>query len=121
VTTHKLVCDTFKEYTITWVLSEKLNVEKICDHIGLDKTKSKSIVVPSKNAFGTKIDDHYDTELVIFLCGPLGRILAGKCFEKYPDKTFLCLGSYFDYIFGTVHSYHLNDQMCAECCFSVNG
>jgi hypothetical protein len=124
VTTHKLVCESLKKYTITWVISEKANVEKICDHIGLDKNKSKSIIVPSNNAFGTQINDNFDTELVIFLCGPLGRVLAGSCFEKYPDKTFLCLGSYFDYVSGTFHDYHLNNDsrhpyFCPECFFSI--
>jgi hypothetical protein len=119
VTTNRLVCETLKNYTITWVINDRYNIEHICNRIGLDVTKSKTIIVPSRNAFGTEIDENFDTEMVIFLCGPIGRILAGTCFEKHPSKTFLCLGSYFDYVFGTVYQYHVSDKMCSECCFRV--
>ena len=65
---------------------------------------------------GNKNVQFYDNELILLLCGPLGRILAGEYFQKYPNNTFLCLGSYFDkYAYDISRGYE-NENGAPPCC-----
>jgi len=118
-----LFIDALKKYnSITFIANERFNLENLCSGTGLDKDKCKYILVPGKNAFEfiSEIENHNfnDCELVILLCGPVGRILAGEYFEKYPKTTFLCLGSYFDNIlYGISYEYHNPSYgWCSTCC-----
>lgn len=113
---------TFSTYPrVTWITNQNFALKHVCSKIGLDFLKCRHINVPSKNGWNSYQDvsklEYMDGELVILLCGPLGRVLAGEEFTKWPNTTFLCIGSYFDSIAGNrTHSYHHNNRLCSECC-----
>ena len=122
-TKKQLFFDILKTYdSITWIANDKFNLDILSSKIGLDKNKSKVIKVPEKNAFDCismlENNSFEDGEIVILLCGPIGRILAGEYFQKYPKTTFLCLGSYFDNILfeHIKHGYHYDRFMYCEIC-----
>jgi len=107
---------------ICWMTNPYFHVENVCRKIGVNFAKSRQIIVPETNAYDYKENlinsaEFKDGELVLLLCGPLGRILAAEAFDKYPKTTFLCLGSYFDYYaFQNPHEYYFKNIECAGCC-----
>lgn len=113
-----------QNYNIVWIANKDFNLKKLCNIINIDIKKSRLIYVPKKNAFDSlnilKNEKFEPTELVILLCGPLGRILSCLYFEKFQKTTFLCLGSYFDnLVYNKIHKYYclngVNHRYCKEC------
>ncbi len=116
-----LFFDALKSYDkIVWMANEHFDLSKLCRALSLDVNHQRYIMVPGKNAFAQYEQyssmNFRDGELVILLCGPLGRILAGEYFQKFPSTTFLCLGSYFDTIlYGQSYGYHTSQGSCTQC------
>ena len=82
------------------------------------------ISVSSKNAFEndySRVKDEVkyfqDGDVVICLCGPLGRVLCYEWFKYNKNLTCLELGSLFDpYLKNRSYAYHtLNHPMCWNC------
>ena len=122
---HELFMEMQKYKTQTWIISTEFNIEKVINTLGLMDTKIRQYRLPVNNAYETylKFKKEYEeikyekNELVILLCGPVGRIIAGEGIVNNPETTFLCLGSYFDYLSsGINHIYFKNNRLCEECC-----
>lgn len=118
-----LFFDVLKTYeSIVWIANEYFDLNKLCSAINLEISKNKVFKVPLINAFDSisSVENliFKEGELVILLCGPIGRILAGEYFQNYPKTTFLCLGSYFDSILYNInYGYHSDNYMyCPICC-----
>ena len=108
---------------ITWITSEKFNLNRVLDLLQIDREKYhiRHLQMSNTNSYNNYkeyCNIEYETdELVILLCGPIGRILAGEGIDKYPKTTFLCLGSYFDNMSNDArHGYYYSDELCAGCC-----
>lgn len=109
----------------TWITNDHFHMENIISVLKLEENDINHIKIPSvdgysyykANAHEFANIEYRPNELVVLLCGPTGRILAGDGIMKHPDKTFLCLGSYFDQLSdGTNHAYFSNNSMCRGCC-----
>jgi len=118
----QLFFDVLQKYRITWLTNPQFDLQSVCNQIGLDINENRQITIPEINAYDTYKESTQqlvfkDGELVLLLCGPVGRILAANWIDAYPNTTFLCIGSYFDYIaFGTPHSYFFENLNCPGCC-----
>ena len=84
----------------------------------------KVIEVEEKYAFDTDYKrikyewkNFKDGDLVICLCGPLGRVLCYEWFKSNPTLTCLELGSFFDPLLkNRTYLYHTgNHKFCEEC------
>ena len=113
-----LFFDALKTYDrITWITNPRFNVDLVLEH-----REKRQIILPETNAYTvyahhTRNLTFQQGELVLLLCGPVGRILASKWIDLYPETTFLCLGSYFDHLaFGTPHAYYFENLHCPGCC-----
>lgn len=84
------------------------------------------VTIPNKNSWQYYQDVRDNTGLikeftrntiVLLSCGPLSRVLVCDWFQKYPDCTFIDIGSCFDPFTRNVwHNYHLgNTKFCPEC------
>ena len=83
------------------VLSQNASVDAFCASTSVPV--ASVVRVPSVNAFPSAYEAHrggwtrYRTgDIVLLLCGPLGRLLAVEWFLQQPSATFLELGSFFD-------------------------
>jgi len=110
-----------KTKTIHWVINDQHNLQPL-HTLGLD-VKS-CIKVQHLNAFDSyedifhKFSTFKSGDVVILLCGCLGRVLAQEWFAIRKDVSFLCLGSYFDsHIRNKKHLYDDIQQhkQCNEC------
>jgi len=106
---------TFRQ--ITWITNPQFNIDRVLEH-----HEKRQVILPETNAY-TVYNDHTKDltfqpgELVLLLCGPVGRILASKWINQFPETIFLCLGSYFDHMaFGTPHAYYFENLHCPGCC-----
>jgi len=137
---HELLQTIMSYDNITWVTNNTFNLDMVLYKMEqlkeLDESKEakeskdkkekkrksiRHIRIPGNNGYNKyeemKTLDYNQGELVLYLCGPLGRILAGESSVKYPNTTFLCLGSYFDNLSNNVgHSYYFDDKLCEGCC-----
>lgn len=114
--------------SITWVTNHVFDLDRVLYKMEQLKESKESkrksirhIRIPGNNGYNKyeemKTMEYTPGELVLYLCGPLGRILAGESSVKYPNTTFLCLGSYFDNLSNNMeHSYYFDDKLCEECC-----
>lgn len=109
----------------TWITNDHFNMEKIMILLQLEENEIKHYKIPSVDGYNYykvneiqfKNIEYRPNELVMLLCGPSGRIIAGDGIMNHPDKTFLCLGSYFDQLSnGIHHEYFSNNVMCRGCC-----
>jgi hypothetical protein len=119
----QLFFETLNQYEITWMTNPQFNVENVCEKTGIAPIRNTQILVPEKNGYDfIDLLKHYKfkkCELVLLLCGPVGRILTAIYANHFPKTTFLCLGSYFDrYAFDTEieHNYYLENIECKGCC-----
>lgn len=117
--TFEYILPEIRKKRIALVHSREADVRRLRD-IGIDVDVSFS--VPDSDAWG-KFGDLRDAcmglnvDVVIFCCGPLGRVLACRWFEKRPDLTCLELGSMFDPVTkGMVYMYHVDLLPRCECC-----
>jgi len=83
------------------VVSQNASVDAFCASTSVPV--ASVVRVPSVNAFPSAYEAHrggwtrYRTgDIVLLLCGPLGRLLAVEWFLQQPSATFLELGSFFD-------------------------
>ena len=83
---------------------------------------SKKYTVTPRNAFTNCYDTLKDLEfdnnnVIITLCGPLGRVLCYEWYKKNPNCTYLDLGSFFDPILkNKSYLYHTNNhKYCFNC------
>lgn len=90
----------------------------------LNISVEKTIQISDKNAFDNdyeRIKDSWQTlpnsAFIIFLCGPIGRVLAYEWFKQNTSFTCLELGSLFDPLLkNRSYSYHQNTlRLCSEC------
>lgn len=115
-----------KYENMTWVTNDVFDLKKVLheiksSQIETNQNEIRHVRIPIKNGYEKyekiKNMEYKDGELVFYLCGPLGRILAAESSVKYPKTTFLCLGSYFDNISNDEqHSYFFDDKLCKGCC-----
>lgn len=88
----------------------------------------KSIIVSTTNAFANdyeRVKDEYKTfndgDIVICLCGPLGRVLCYEWFKQNNTLTCLELGSMFDPLLrNKAYLYHTGIHRYCEECFPSN-
>lgn len=113
--------ESLRNQKMHWVINERHNLSNLKE-LGLDV--SSTVVIPRLNAFDAyaTIRDTYehfeDNSVVLLLCGCLGRVLAQEWFQKRPNVTFLCLGSYFDsHVLRKPHLYDNRNHHahCDEC------
>lgn len=79
------------------------NQDELLDYLHLQKTQVEFKYVTDKYCFDPYFEKYHDygdivpTEsLCLFLCGPLGRVLAKRWYESNNSLTCLELGSFFD-------------------------
>ena len=106
---------------ITWITSDQFDLPNVLYFTQTEDINHSHYKLSIRNAYEDykRVSEigYIDDELVILLCGPIGRILAAEGIDKYPNTTFLCLGSYFDNISnGAQHGYYFSDTLCVGCC-----
>lgn len=128
----KKFIDTFpmliKNKRLVWVSGKDQNTEAL-QEIGI--TVDKKGLIPNKNSW--RYYEHVletfpkafqPGDIVCISLGPTARILARKWFERYPDITFIDIGSNFDPFTRNVrHRCHMGweetgfniSSPCAEC------
>ena len=106
------------------VVSNERNLSNIGKLARFNIVPYKTIMVSEKNAFENdfeRIKDEYqnfgDGDIVMCLCGPLGRVLCYEWFKARPTLTCLELGSLFDpFLKNRSYAYHtLNHAPCGGC------
>ena len=122
----EMLFDAMRKYKHqTWITNDHFHMEKIISILKLEENDIRHIKIPYVDGYSyykanekeLSTIEYRPNELVVLLCGPTGRILAGDGIMKHPDKTFLCLGSYFDLLSnGVNHEYFSNNTMCIMCC-----
>ena len=122
-----VLIDTMKNKRIIVVTNEtnSINLNKLEQ---LNIVPYKTIVVSKTNAFSNdyhRIKDEYKTfengDIVICLCGPLGRILCYEWFKNNNTLTCLELGSMFDPLLrNKAYLYHTGIHKYCEECYPSN-
>lgn len=98
---------TFRNWsTIIIVLNSEIshgNRLQLLQELGLEESQVEFKYVSAKNCFDESFTKYHDfgdfvpyESLCLFLCGPLGRVLAKLWFETNNSLTCLELGSFFD-------------------------
>jgi hypothetical protein len=108
-----------KGRSLIWVSGEDQDIKGL-EKIGI--TIFNHIKVPTMNAWSAydqvkNFDEFQPEDIVMCSCGPLSRILVREWFEKFPDITFIDIGSTFDpYTRNNKLRVHLGTlPACKEC------
>lgn len=110
------------------IVTNDVNLSNLNNLEKLNIVPYKTIVVSKTNAFSNdydKIKDEYKTfengDVVICLCGPLGRILCYEWFKNNNTLTCLELGSMFDPLLrNKAYLYHTGIHKYCEECYPSN-
>jgi hypothetical protein len=122
-----VLVDTMKNKNIIIVTNEE-NSKNVYKLKSLNIIPYKTIIVSKQNAFMNdyeRVKDEYKTfnngDIVICLCGPLGRILCHEWFKNNNTLTCLELGSLFDPLLkNKAYLYHTGIHKYCEGCFPSN-
>ena len=96
--------DRFPKYVggkrVIWIGGSDQNTDQLTE-MGINIFKT--VKVPNKNSWNYykalkhKVPEHFNTgDIVAVSLGPTARVLVKEWFEKYPDITFIDVGSNFD-------------------------
>lgn len=122
--TINILSNTLYKYSRIIIVSNKSNLNNIDELSKINIYPTKLIKVSETFSFENDYDSLKDTwkelndnDLVICLCGPLGRVLCYEWFKNNNNLTCLELGSIFDPLLrNKSYLYHTGTYQYCECC-----